>query len=374
MLSAVFLGVDPLRAAAGLAVDDPVHRGRARLRGAPRPRQRRRVQAGPAVLPDGDGHGHRPGGRDGRPRRLLPAAAARRSSATASARSGPASCCWRSRPLALWRLNARVFLPRQEAAELALPPELRARGRAAARGRLGDAWSTALLVAAIVVGSRNLQNFDAALVIYTFAVVFATWGVAYHYCGLAAEAAHARVLAARLAARSRARRARGRGRGWSRSRGTHLLGQTFIRQRSPLRWWMHQLPLLGLPAGGGDHVPARLRLDPLRQPAADDPMTYVTYVFGFPTAVLPGAHRRSPGCSSTASTSRPCSCSAGIALSLWRRMRDQGALAVQSFGMDFFPLILLFAISVTGPGPHRLARCGCAGSSTGSCRSSTRSP
>src|SRR5678816_2116664 len=29
-------------------------------------------------------------------------------------------------------------------------------------------------------------------------------------------------------------------------------------------------------------------------------------------------------------------------------MRDRGALAVQSFTMDFFPLILLFAISVTG--------------------------
>ena len=39
---------------------------------------------------------------------------------------------------------------------------------------------------------------------------------------------------------------------------------------------------------------------------------------------------------------------AGIALSLGRRMRDNSAMTVQSFGMDFFPLILLFAISVTG--------------------------
>jgi len=39
---------------------------------------------------------------------------------------------------------------------------------------------------------------------------------------------------------------------------------------------------------------------------------------------------------------------AGIVLALWRRMRDQGAQAVQSFAMDFFPLILLTAISVTG--------------------------
>ena len=40
---------------------------------------------------------------------------------------------------------------------------------------------TGVLIAAIVAGSRNLENFDPALVIYTFAVIFATWGVAYHY-------------------------------------------------------------------------------------------------------------------------------------------------------------------------------------------------
>jgi hypothetical protein len=35
-------------------------------------------------------------------------------------------------------------------------------------------------------------------------------------------------------------------------------------------------------------------------------------------------------------------------LALWRRMRDRGARSVQDFGRDFLPLILLFAISVTG--------------------------
>ena len=40
---------------------------------------------------------------------------------------------------------------------------------------------TCVLIAVIVLGSRNLQNFDPALVIYTFAIIFATWGVIYHY-------------------------------------------------------------------------------------------------------------------------------------------------------------------------------------------------
>ncbi len=38
----------------------------------------------------------------------------------------------------------------------------------------------------------------------------------------------------------------------------------------------------------------------------------------------------------------------GVGLSLWRRMRDKGALAVQTFALDFFPLFILTAISITG--------------------------
>jgi hypothetical protein len=40
---------------------------------------------------------------------------------------------------------------------------------------------TLLLAAAIVVGSRNLQNFDAALVAYLFGTIFAVFGIAYRY-------------------------------------------------------------------------------------------------------------------------------------------------------------------------------------------------
>jgi hypothetical protein len=94
-------------------------------------------------------------------------------------------------------------------------------------------------VAAIVVGSRNLQDFDPALVVYTFAIIFATWGIVYHYSvwlqkpptrlywerGWQAlwQAGFFRgtVTVARLA-------------------GRNLVAQTFIHRRSRLRWWMHQ--------------------------------------------------------------------------------------------------------------------------------------
>jgi NNP family nitrate/nitrite transporter-like MFS transporter len=79
----------------------------------------------------------------------------------------------------LWRLNARVLLAADRAAVDTVPVP---QGRLMVQLRAG-VWATVwtgLLVAAIVAGSRNLQNFDPALVIYTFAVIFATWGVAYH--------------------------------------------------------------------------------------------------------------------------------------------------------------------------------------------------
>jgi hypothetical protein len=40
---------------------------------------------------------------------------------------------------------------------------------------------TTVLEVLIVVGSRNLRHFDAALVGYTFAVLFATSAITYRY-------------------------------------------------------------------------------------------------------------------------------------------------------------------------------------------------
>jgi MFS transporter, NNP family, nitrate/nitrite transporter len=241
-------------------------------------------------------------------------------------------------------LNHRVFLSRQEALEMALPPELARAGHRVRAGAWATLW-TGLLAAAIVVGSRNLQNFDPALVIYTFAVVFATWGVSYHYY----------VWLQKPPTRIYWRRS------WTllRQRGifrslarlvplvwTHLLAQTFIHRRSALRWWMHQLMFWGCLLGAAITFPlvfGWIHFGSLGQ----DPMTYVTYLFGFPT----GSFRIRTAASWLLFHGLDVAAVmvlAGISLSLWRRMRDQGARAVQDFGRDFFPLILLFAISVTG--------------------------
>ena len=244
----------------------------------------------------------------------------------------------------LWMINRKVFVPRQEALELALPPEL---ARVADQVRAG-AWAslwTGLLAAAIVVGSRNLENFDPALVIYTFAVIFATWGVAYHYF----------VWLQKPPTKIYWRR------GWQlvRKRGalrslayllgvawTHIAAQTFIRERSRVRWWMHQMLFWGCLLAAAITFPlvfGWIHFGSLGQ----DQMTYVTYLFGFPV----GSFRIRTVVSWLLFHGLDVAAVlvlGGISLALWRRMRDRGARAVQDFGRDFFPLILLFAISVTG--------------------------
>lgn len=244
----------------------------------------------------------------------------------------------------LWIVNRRVFVPLQRHREVALPAE---RTRAADRVR-ATAWATlctALLVAAIVVGSRNLQNFDAALVIYTFACVFATWGTAYHY------AVWLQKPPTRLFWRRGWEIFRKQGIARSSARivaaaGTHLIAQRFIARRSRARWWMHQLLFWGCLLAGAITFPLVFGWIYFGT-RSDDPMAYVTYLFGFPVA----SFRIRTALSWVVFHGLDISAIlvlGGLAMALWRRMRDRGARAVQIFARDFFPLILLFAISVTG--------------------------
>ena len=244
----------------------------------------------------------------------------------------------------LWRTNASVFLPTQESLELTLPPELT---RTADRIRAGAIATlfTGILIAAIVVGSRNLQNFDPALVIYTFATIFATWGVVYHYRvwldkpptrvywergwqlfreqGIWKSAARVSVLAIR-----------------------NLAAQEFIHRRSHLRWWMHQLIFWGCILAIAVTFPLVFGWISF-QTLPDDQNTYVALLYGFPTLTF-RLHTAFSELLFHALDVSAALVLAGIGLSLWRRFRDRGAQAVQSFALDFFPIILLFAICVTG--------------------------
>ncbi len=245
--------------------------------------------------------------------------------------------------LSLYIANEKVFVSRQETRELTLPPHL-VRIAEQVRAAFVATLVAGVLVAAIVIGSRKLQNFDPALVIYTFATIFATWGVTYHYYIWLQKPPTKRYWQ----------------RGWqlffqetpravmrlSKVSVTHLLAQTFIARRSKLRWVTHLFLSFGCTLAAAVTFPlvfGWVHFGTL----ADDQTQYVPHIFGFPTAPFP-VHSLFGWIIFHVLDIAAVMVIIGVGLSLWRRMRDQGARAVQSFAMDFVPLIILFAISLTG--------------------------
>ena len=241
-------------------------------------------------------------------------------------------------------LNHRVFLPRETELDQLMTPAFRRRAdqlRAASWASL----ITALLCASIVVGSRNLQNFDAALVVYTFAVIFAAWGVTYHYAVWLQKPPTRRFWERSVELVKRFGVAQSIAM-VTRTAATHLVAQNFIAKRSRLRWWMHFCLFWGCVTAVAITFPLVFGWIHFTSSSADQ-LTYVTWLFGFPVSsfkvgtILAWVLFHGLDFSAVLVLT-------GISLAQWRRMRDEGALSLESLSVDFLPLILLFAISVTG--------------------------
>ena len=204
-----------------------------------------------------------------------------------------------------------------------------------------------VLAALLLVGSGDLARFDPALICYTFAVLFSAFGVTYRFTMWVQRPPTAMYW-------KRAGQLCLRPAGLARNIGV-VLGRftkdfvfnRFIFRRGRLRGvahWLHHVGLSDRP--GGDHPPG-VRLGRVQDGT------------GQPEPLSRLRLRHSAG-----RRSRSIRCSgfvvfhvlvwpsllivAGVFLAIRRRLRDEGAAALQRFGEDFLPLILLFAISATG--------------------------
>lgn len=208
------------------------------------------------------------------------------------------------------------------------------------------ALATAILVALIFVGSRRLERFDAALVAYTFASLFALFGVVFRYALWLQRPSTAMFWR----------------RGWQvffmprhfvrnvalwfkRVIGEFALN-AFIWKRSPERWLAHVLIMWGCVLAGAITFP--LVFGWIEFESVPEKLGwYQIYIFGFPTSSFDPeswlAFFIFHGLVWSALLVIP-----GVMLALRRRLRDEGAAATQLFSEDFLPLILLFAISITG--------------------------
>ena len=214
--------------------------------------------------------------------------------------------------------------------------------RAAAWGLV----ATAGLGALIVVGSRNLAHFDAALVGYTFATLFATFGIAYRYAMWLQRPPTALYWK----------------RGWQLffrpgylgpnlvQFGRRFLGafalNDFIWRRGALRGAAHWLIMWGCLLAAAVTFPLVFGWVGF-ETVPGDLDTYRAVIFGFPGASF--RIESWPGfLIFHALVWASLLVIAGVMLAMRRRMAEHGAAAVQLFGEDLLPLILLFAVSVTG--------------------------
>jgi len=216
----------------------------------------------------------------------------------------------------------------------------------AVKAAIAGALATAAMGALVVLGSRRLQNFDAALVAYTFATIFAVFGIVYRYTMWLQRPPTAVYFR----------------RGWQVFLRPRWLGRNlvvfikrfgsafalnrFIWRRGPARWAAHWLIMWGCVIAAAITFPLVLGWVHFESPP-DRFDLYTLFVFGFPVMTFPVdsflAYFIFHGLVWASFL-----VIAGVMLAFRRRMRDRGAAALQQFGEDILPLLLLFAISITG--------------------------
>jgi len=213
-----------------------------------------------------------------------------------------------------------------------------------ARAVLLGLGASALLTALVIIGSRNLEHYDAALFGYTVASIVAFGALVYRY------ALWLRRPATRIYWR----------RGWQLFRqrkkfltnaasaaktiANNLVEQKFIARRGFSRWLMHALIMWGCILSALITFPlvfgwVHFELEGERG--------YRAYVFGFPLNVMNGRAILA-WITFHALDFTAIMVIAGCAIAIRRRLRDRGAIALQQYILDFVPHLLLIAICVTG--------------------------
>lgn len=198
----------------------------------------------------------------------------------------------------------------------------------------------------IVVGSQGLRHFDLALLPYAMASIFSAGAIAYRYAvwltrpptwrywvqGWRLFGRHPLQHAVRLCG----------------AFGDNFAAQRFIVRRSRTRWLMHAGLSWGSLLAFGITFPLVFGWIHFETPPGDATM-YRMVVLGLGVSEFPVDSVRAALVFNALNASAVMVL-AGIALAVRRRLTEPGALALQQFGNDVLPLLLLFAVATTGLG------------------------
>src|SRR6476646_5740924 len=207
-------------------------------------------------------------------------------------------------------------------------------------------FTAGLLAVAIFVGSRNLRHIDAALVGYTFACLFSAFGLGYRYA-MWLHRPPTRMYWRRGLQAFFTRRQTGRNvvtRAW---RGvTDFAANRYIFRRNRFRGAAHWLIMWGCVIAGAITFPLVWGWVHF-ETVPGDLHKYRAFVFGLPMQDFP-VESLTAFLVFHGLVWSSFLVIAGVMLAFRRRMIDHGAVATQQFGQDMLPLLLLFAISVSG--------------------------
>lgn len=206
--------------------------------------------------------------------------------------------------------------------------------------------ATLFMVVLILIGSRRLAHFDAALVGYTFATLFATFGLSYRFTIWLQRPPTAMYWK----------------RGWQvflrpDSFGRNLvlwlkllaaifLANSFIWRRGISRGAAHWLVMWGCILACAITFPLVFGWIHFEYTDATFE-SYTTVAFGFPLFSF-GIHSLLGYLIFHGLVWASFLVIGGVMIAMRRRMTGHDAHALQRFGEDFLPLILLFAVSITG--------------------------
>jgi hypothetical protein len=207
-----------------------------------------------------------------------------------------------------------------------------------------------VVVVFIVLGSRYLRDFDWALAAYAVGCVFAVFAVVYRYA-VWAQRPPTRMYLKRGVQAFMARR-RG-SRSLPRNFGTlarllldNFILQRFITRRSRERWIMHACLSWGGMLAFAVTFPLVFGWIHF-EPAPDNAEIYRVFVAGFAVEEF-AVHSLSGFLHFNLLNISAVVLLIGLILSVKLRMNDKGEFATQTFSDDVFPLLLLFAVCVTG--------------------------
>ncbi len=215
------------------------------------------------------------------------------------------------------------------------------------RGLVAGIVVVLVLGSGILLGSRNLRNYDPTLLLYTFGAMFSAFASAYRYT----------VWLQRPPTRVYWRR------GWqlafrrpevrrtlltlAGALGGNFVAQNFIRRRGWSRWVAHLCMSWGTLLAGAVTLPLVFGWIHFES-EANAPQVYQVLVFGVRIGAF---HTESSWLRYMFFNLLNLSAVLviiGVGLTLHRRLKEAGVIAVQQFGNDLVPLLLLLAVSATG--------------------------